>query len=145
MRIHYILSRRLDVPLVRQPLDNLSNALLDRVVVCLDCDFRVRRGLVWRRDAGKLFDFTGASLFVQALGIALLSNLEGNVDKDFNKRNGLVVAAGGGRRVQGAGRVAVGTVGRDEGGDGNGGRVGKQLGNLGDAADVFVAVSLGEA
>lgn len=138
---------RLDVTLVRQPLDNLSNALLDSVFICLNCDFRVRRSLVGGRDAGKLFDFAGASLFVQALGITLLSNLERDVDKDLDERDGLVVvgAGGGGGSMQGAGRVAVGAVGRDEGGNGNGGGVGKQLGNLGDAADVFVAVSLGEA
>ena len=36
-------------------------------------------------------------------------------------------------------------VRRDEGGDGNGARVGKELGNFADAADVFVAVGFAEA
>lgn len=47
--------------------------------------------------------------------------------------------------VEGAGSGAVETVGRDEGGDGDGGGVREEFGDFGDAADVFVAVGLGEA
>lgn len=112
----------------------------------LDCDFRVGGSLIGGRDAGKLLDLTSARLLVQTLGIALLSDLERHVDKDLDKRQWLFT-----RRsppnvgVQGAGRVAVGAVGGDEGGNGDGGGVGKELGNLGDAANVFVAVLFREA
>lgn len=41
--------------------------------------------------------------------------------------------------------LAVGNVGGNKAGEGNGAAVGKQLGDLGDAANVFVAVLFGEA
>jgi len=47
--------------------------------------------------------------------------------------------------VQLASGIAVGDVGRDEGGDGEGGRGGEELGDLADATDVLVAVLLAEA
>ena len=110
----------------------------------LDGNLGVRRLLIRGRNTRKLLDLTSSSLLVEALGIALLSHLEGNVDKHLNEGDGLVAAALG-LGVQCASRVAVGAVGRDEGGDGDGGGVGEELGDLGDAADVFVAVLFGEA
>lgn len=47
--------------------------------------------------------------------------------------------------MKGAGRSAVGNIRRDERGDGDGGGISKELGDLGDAANVFVAVGLGES
>lgn len=44
-----------------------------------------------------------------------------------------------------AGRSTVGNVGRDERGDGDGGVVGEELGDLTNAADVLVPVGLGES
>jgi hypothetical protein len=135
---------RLEVALVGEPLRDLGNTLLDSVLVGLDGNLRVRGGLVGRRDAGKVLDLTSAGLFVQALGVALLGNLEGHVDVDLDKGDVLVVLLLG-LGVEVPGEVPVGAVGTDEGGDGDGGRVGEELGYLGDAADVLVAVLLGEA
>lgn len=134
----------LDVALFAEPICNLRNAFLDSILVSLDCDLGVQRLLIRCRDASKLLDLASAGLFVEALGVALLRNLEGHVDKDFDKGDGLVAALVG-LDVQLARKIAVGAVGRDEGGDGDGGRVGKELGDLADAADVLVAVGLGEA
>ena len=120
----------LDVALVGEPLCDLGDALLDGVLVGLDGNFRAGGLLVRGGDAGEFLDLTGAGLFVQALGVALLGDLEGHVDVDLDKGDGLVGAAGGHGGVQGAGRVAVGAVRRDEGGDGDGGRVCKELGDL---------------
>lgn len=108
----------------------MGHALLDGVLVGLDCDFRAGGLLVGCGYAGKVLDLAGAGLFVQTLGVALLGDLEGHVDVDLDKGDGLVGAAGWHGGVQSAGRVAVGAVRRDEGGDGDGGRVCKELGDL---------------
>lgn len=112
----------------------------------LDDDLGVLGGLVGGADAGELLYLAGAGLLVEALGIALLGDGDGDVDVDLDEGQGLVVgAAGAGGGVQLAGDLAVGLVGRDEGGQGNGAGVGEQLGDLGDAANVLVAVLFAEA
>lgn len=140
----FLSSSLLEVALLGQPVDDLGNALLDRVLVGLDGDLGVLGLLVGGGDAGEVLDLTGAGLLVEALGVTLLSDLEGHVNVDLDKGDGLIVALAR-LGVQLAGDVAVCPVGRDEGGDGDGGRVGEELGDFGDAADVLVAVLLGEA
>lgn len=137
-------SGSLDEALVVEPLDDLGNALLNGALVGLDGDFRAGRLLVGSADAGELLDLAGAGLLVEALGVALLSHLEGHIDVDLDKRNGLVAVLAR-LRMQRPGQITVGAVRRDEGGDCDGGGVGEQLGDLADAADVLVAVLLGEA
>lgn len=110
----------------------------------LDMDLGAIRRLIGGRNAGKLLNDTLTGLLVQALGVALLGHLDRHIDVDLDKGQ-TGVLAGGGDLVQTAGGVAVGLVGRDEGGDGDGGAVGEELGDLGDAADVLVAVLLAEA
>ncbi|TLS23288.1 uncharacterized protein PpBr36_05932 [Pyricularia pennisetigena] len=134
----------LDQALVLQPLDNLSDTLLNRVLMGLDGDFRVLWCLVRGRDAGELLDFSGAGLLVQTLGVALLSDLDGDVDVDLDELERLVALLRG-LGVQLPGRLPVGAVRRDEGRQRHDGAVGKQLGHLGDPADVFVAVLFREA
>lgn len=97
--------------------------------MCLDSNFGVGGLLVRGGDASEFLNLASASLLVKTLGVTLLSDLEGNVDKDFNKGNWLLLGV---RRssVQLAGDVAVCSVRRNEGGNGNSGRVGKQLGDL---------------
>lgn len=110
----------------------------------LDSDLGVLGLLVRGGDASEVLDLTSASLLVQALGVTLLSNLKGNVNVDLDKGDGLVavlVRLG----VEVTGDVTIDSVGGDEGGDGNGGGVSKELGNLGDTADVLIAVGLREA
>lgn len=144
--LDFFFLRRVEVALLVEPLCDLSNALLDGVLVRLDGDLGVGRLLVGGGDAGEVLDLAGPGLLVQALGVALLGDLDGDVDEDLDKGNGLVVAAlGRGLGVQLAGEVAVGAVRGNEGGDGDGGGVGEELGYLADAADVLVAVLLGEA
>lgn len=96
----------------------------------LDGDFGLGGLLVGSGDAGKLLDLTGAGLLVETLGVALLGDLERHVDIDLDEGDGLIGAAGGDGGVQLTGRVAVGAVGGDKGGDGDGGGVGKELGDL---------------
>ena len=92
-------------------------------------DLRVGRLLVRSRDASELLDLAGTGLLIQALGIALLSNLEGHVNEDLDERDRLVAVLVR-LSVQIAGEITVRPVGRDEGGDGDGGRVSEELGDL---------------
>lgn len=91
-------------------------------------DFRVLRRLVRRADARELGDLAFARLLVQAFGVARLSYLEREVDKDLDEGEWRV----GARRygVQVARLLAVGGIGRDERCDGDCGRVCKELGDL---------------
>jgi hypothetical protein len=134
----------LDVALLGQPLGDLGDTLLDSVLVGLDGDFGVEGLLIGGGDAGKVLDLAETGLLVEALGVTSLGDLEGHVDVDLDKGDGLVVAASG-LLVQVTGEVTVCPVGGDEGGDGDGGGVSKELGDLANATDVLVAVLLREA
>jgi len=83
-------------------------------------------------------DLAGNGLLVEALGVALLDDVERGIGKDLDKGQASV-------HVQHACSVAVGAKRADERGDGDGGGVGKQLGHLADAADVLGAVGVREA
>lgn len=107
-------------------------------------DLWLERLLVWGADAGELGDLALAGLLVQALGIALLGNLDGNVDPHLDKGQARL-AAGTFGVVQTASQIAVRSVGGNEAGDGDGAAVGEELGHLGDAADVFLAFLGAEA
>ena len=124
--------------------DNLLNSILDRQVNILNVDLGLLRRLIGSRDTRELLDDTLTSLLVQTLRITLLGNFNGNIDVDLDERQ-TGALAGRGDLVQLAGSVAVLLVRGDERGDGNGARVGEQLGDLGDAADVLVTVGLAEA
>lgn len=101
-------------------------------------------GLVRGGDTGEILNLAGAGLLVQTLGVTLLGNLDGDIDINLDKGQGLVTgltAVG----VEVTGDLTVRPVGGDEAGDGDGAAVGKELGDLGDTADVLVAVLLAEA
>jgi hypothetical protein len=107
-------------------------------------NLRVGRRLIRSRDTSELLNNTLASLLVQTLGVTLLSHLNGDINIDLDERQtGLL--AGRGNLVQLAGSVTILPVGRDEGSNGDGVGVGEQLGDLGNAADVLVAVGLAES
>ncbi len=53
------------------------------MVGSIDRQLRAGRRLVGRGDAGELLDLAGASLLVQALGVAPLAGLEVGLDVDF--------------------------------------------------------------
>lgn len=94
----------------------------------MNVDLCVLGSLVRSADASELLDLAGASLLVQTLGVALLSLLNGNVDEDFDEGERRLVVLG--VVVEVAGDLAVGLVGRDERGEGDGGAVGEELGDL---------------
>lgn len=132
-----------EVALLVKPLDNLCNTLLDRVLVGLDSDLSLLGLLVRSRDTSEILDLASASLLVETLGVTLLSNLERHVNVDLDEGDGLLAALGS-LFVKITGDLAIRSVGGDEGGDGDGGGVSKELGDLGDTANVLVAVGLRE-
>lgn len=124
--------------LLDKVVGDLLDSLLDRQLGRLDVQLRLERRLVRSRNTGELLDLTGTGLLVKALGITLLGNLNRDVNKDLDKRKlGLLVDL--------ASKVAVGTVWRDERGDGNGCRISKELGNLANTTNVLVTVLLRES
>lgn len=117
--------------LLRKVLDNNRDGALDIDLVGLDVDLRLGGGLVRRRDTGELLDLAGTRLGVETLGVALLDDVEGRVDEHLDEGERGVVLG-----VQGAREVAVGSVGRDEGGEGERGGGGEEERDLADAADL---------
>jgi hypothetical protein len=94
----------------------------------VDVDLCVLGSLVGSADTSELLDLAGASLLVQTLGVALLSLLDGDVNEDLDEgKSGLAVL---GVVVEVTSDLAVGLVGGDEGGEGDGGAVGEELGDL---------------
>jgi hypothetical protein len=126
LRNHLLLQAQ--QPLALQVLHDLPYTVFYTLQVTPDVNLRVLRGLVWRTDARELWDLALSRLLVQTLGVARLGYFEGNVDKDLDKRERLVVAGGYGVEVTGC--CAVGFVGGDEGCDGDGGGVGEEFGDL---------------
>ena len=80
----------------------------------MNMHLRILRRLIRRTNPRELFNLARLGLLVQALGIALLGDVEGDVDEDFDEGEGRVGVLGVG--VQFAGYLAVGFVGGDEGG-----------------------------
>lgn len=119
-----------DQSLRLQPRDDIDDALLDGLLCRVDGDLGVLGGLVRRADAGELLDLARARLLVQALGIALLGHLDGDLDVDLDEGDGLIGRPGRLGGVQGAGEIAVRLERRDEGRQGDGRRVGEELGHL---------------
>lgn len=115
--------------MVVEPFDNLGNTLLDSVLGSLDGDLRVQGRLIGGGDASELLDLASAGLLVETLGITLLGDLEGHVDVDLDEGDGLVAALVG-LGVQLSGDVTVCSVGGDERSNSDGGRIGKELGDL---------------
>lgn len=114
--------------LLLQVVGDDLHGLLDAGLLAVDVDLRVLGSLVGRTDTSELLDLAGASLLVQTLGVALLGLLNGNVNEDLDegKRSLAVLGVG----VEVTGDLAVGLVGGDEGGKGDGGAVGEELGDL---------------
>lgn len=94
----------------------------------MNMNLRLLRRLIRRANPRELLDLARSRLLVQTLGIALLRLLNGDVDEDLDERERGVGVLGVG--VQLARELAVGFVGRDEGGEGDGCRVGEEFGDL---------------
>lgn len=88
-------------------------------------DLRLDGLLVRSGDAGELFDLASTSLPIESLGISLLALLDGCVDEDLDKGQRRVMLA-----VELTGKVSIGSVGRYERGNGQGGRGGDECGEL---------------
>lgn len=140
----HCLSRGRDQVLLLQILDNLCNTLLHTVFMRLDHNLGLLRRLIRGRNTSKVLNLARPSLLVQSLGVTLLRHLNGDVNIDLHKRQRRVAALTT-LLVQVTRDLAVGNVRRNETGEGNGAAVGKQLGDLGDAANVFVAVLFAKA
>jgi hypothetical protein len=123
-----------DDALLLKVRNNLLDGLGDVDLVRLDVDLGVLGGLVRRADAGELLDLARPGLLVQSLRVALLDDRDGGVDKDLDEGEGRVVLG-----VQLAGQLAVRNVRRDEGGQGERARRGKEERDLADATDLMLA------
>ena len=97
----------------------------------------MKRGFVRIVNAGKVLQLTGAGFLVEPFRVALLTDLDGSVDVDLDKRQLSL-------DMQGANGVAIFSVRTNKAGHGNGATVGEQLGNLANAADVLFPVRRGE-
>jgi hypothetical protein len=91
-------------------------------------NLRILGRFIRRTNARELGDLALPRLLIQTLGIARLGNLQRDVDKHLDEREGLV--GSGGHGVQVAGGGAIGFVGRDERCDCDGGGVGEEFGDL---------------
>lgn len=120
---------KLQQPPLLQILRDLLNRLFHALLITADINLRVLRGLIRAANTRELWNLTRARKLVQALGIAGLSDLERQVDKDLDELEGRVVALDFG--VQGARGRAVGGEGGDEGCDCDCGGVGEELCDLG--------------
>lgn len=83
--------------------------LLRAELVASDPDLGVLGLLVRRTNAGEVLDLTGAGLLIEALGVALFRDFDGDLDVDLDEGKGLVVALRC-RGVQVASNLAVGFV-----------------------------------
>jgi hypothetical protein len=129
-----------------QILNNLHHCLLNTDLRTLDMYLRPLRLLIRCTHAGKLLDFPSSCFLIQTFGIPLLRDLDGDIDINLDKRQALaIIGMRTGLAMQFAGEVPVRLVGADEARDGDGGAVGEELGDLGDATDVFRAVGGREA
>lgn len=138
------LRSRREVTLLIQIRDNLPHGLLHADSIVPDMNLRLNRRLIRRTDARKLLDHPLPGLLVQTLGIPLLRHLDRHIDIHLHERQTRALTLRG-SLVQLPRLVPVRAVGGDERGDGDAGAVGEELRDLRDAADVLVAVLLGES
>jgi hypothetical protein len=81
--------------------------------VVLDVDLGLQRRLIRGTDTSELLNDTLTSLLVQTLRVALLSDLDRNIDIDLDERKPRLLT-GSGNLMQLARSVTVRSVGRDE-------------------------------
>jgi hypothetical protein len=98
---------------------------------------------VWREgrlvrtiNSGEVFQFAASGFGVEAFRVATFAFWQWRVDKDFIELAGF---------EERAGVIALSTVGADERDDGDEACIDKQARNLGNPANVFEAIGLGES
>jgi hypothetical protein len=112
-----------------QVFHNLGNRLLHTQLVSPEMDLWLLRCLVWSGDTGEVWNLSCACLFVQALRISLLSDLDWDIDEDLDEWN-WVIATLAGICMEVPCNFSVGNVWRDERGESHGRRVSKELCDL---------------
>ena len=128
MRFSKVFALSLEQALILKVLGDDSNSLFHAGLLRVDVNLWVLWSLVWSADTGELLDLACSGLLVQALWISLLGLFHGDVDEDLDEwERGVGV---GGVGVEFSCEVAVGFVGGDEGGEGEGGGIGEELGDL---------------
>merc|ERR1711988_310842 len=120
-------SRQVDADLVQFLHDEVC-CFLDAGLRGLDVHLRAIWGLIGRIHPCEAFDLALGYLLVEALGIALLYHRERRVDENLHEGQGGVL-------VDLPGVLAVALVGGDEPADDDGAGLGKQLRDLGNAAN----------
>jgi len=119
-----------------QQLDEHDGGLLGLDLGGVQHEFGLERGLIRVVDAGEAFELAGAGFFIEPLGVALLADLDWGIAKDFEE---VAFAKGG------AGGVAVAAIGANERGHGDDSGINKKLADLGDAADILLAIVGGKS
>lgn len=118
----------LDHTIVLQVLGNLKHSLLNTRLLRVNVNLGILWCLIWSTDSSELLNLSSSCLLVQTLGVTLLGLLNGDVDKDLDEGKWGVDVLGVGVEI--AGELAVGLVWGDERGQGDGGGVGEELGDL---------------
>lgn len=103
----------------------------------------LQRRLIRGTDTGELLNDTLASLLVQTLGVALLSDFDRNINVDLNERQTRFLT-GSRDLMQLARSVTVRSVRGDERSNSDSRAISEQLRDLSDTTDVLVAVLLAE-
>ena len=125
--------RRRQVAQRLQPVQYLARALFDAFDVGIDDHLGGQRLLVGIGHTRELGDLAAQRSGVQALGVALDQHVQRAAHEDLDEGSDL-----------GARFVANAAVRRDRGGDRHATAAAHELGDVGDAADVGVAVFLGK-
>lgn len=108
-------------------------------------NIRVLGSLIWGAYAGEVWNLAGAGLLVETLWVALLGNLDRDVYKNLDERDGLIRRARCNGCVDITSNLTVGLEWGDEGSEGDAGRVGKELCDLANSADVLDTILVAEA
>lgn len=108
--------------------DNLCHRLLGAHLMAGNDNLCILRRLVRCADTGEVGNLASASLLVQTLRVALLGLLDRDVDEHLDEGQRPIFPGGSGMEI--TSDFAVGLVGADEGGNGNGGGVCEKLCDL---------------
>ena len=122
--------------LANQGPANAVNTFIGSLERRLEMNFRGEWRLVWAINSGEVLQFSASGFGVEALRVAAFTLGQWRVDKDFKELA---------RFEERAGVIALGTVGADERDDRDKAGIDKQARDLGNPANVFDAIGLGEA
>src|SRR6059036_2970845 len=107
----------------------------DRVLVRSKFNVRVFGRLIWGRDAGEIFQLSGARPGIKSFGIAALAHLNRRIDVNLDELLWPHDTADD---------LPIGTIRRDERGDANKPGIGKQPRYFAHSTDVFLSIFGGE-